>query len=199
MRLEAGTSFAVGHVSAGLTPNPQTAYKVGAAVTFLVLGLSGVKFPVAVLPGVLPTVIPCAVADTALIEIIREVTLHRRQSWRSRTAGPHRRRLTSRRSARRPLCLPVHRGLMSIRREFCIDAEAVRELFATVSSDTFFDRVHSDQGLAAVAVVGGGERPRRHHRPRGRHTRTSRIHPGSGPDPCHESTTVTSDKVGERR
>lgn len=70
------TSIALGYGIAGLTPNPQTANNVGSTVTFLMFGFSGVIFPVAALPGVLPDVVPYAVPHTALIEIIRAIALN---------------------------------------------------------------------------------------------------------------------------
>ncbi len=69
------TSIALGYAIAGLTPNPQTASNVGAAVTFLMFGFSGVLFPIVALPGALPDIVLYAVPHTALIEIIRGITL----------------------------------------------------------------------------------------------------------------------------
>ena len=73
--LVAVTSIAMGYAIAGFTPNPQTANNVGATVTFLMFGFSGVMFPVDALPGALPDIVPYAVPHTALIEIIRGIVL----------------------------------------------------------------------------------------------------------------------------
>jgi ABC-2 type transport system permease protein len=73
--LVAITSIALGYVVAGLTPNPQTATNVGSTITFLIMGFSGVMFPIEALPGALPEIVPYAVPHTALIEIIRGIAL----------------------------------------------------------------------------------------------------------------------------
>ena len=70
------TSIALGYAIAGLTPNPQTASNVASTVTFLMFGFSGVLFPIAALPGALPDIVVYAVPHTALIEVIRGITLH---------------------------------------------------------------------------------------------------------------------------
>jgi ABC-2 type transport system permease protein len=70
------TSIALGYAFAGFTPNPQTASNVGATVTFLMFGFSGVLFPIAALPGALPDIVVYAVPHTALIEVIRGITLN---------------------------------------------------------------------------------------------------------------------------
>lgn len=70
------TSIALGYATAGLTPNPQTATNVGSTITFLIMGFSGVIFPIEALPSVLPDVVPYAVPHTALVQIIRGITLH---------------------------------------------------------------------------------------------------------------------------
>ena len=69
------TSIALGYAIAGLTPNPQTASNVAATVTFLIMGFSGVLFPLAALPGALPDIVLYAVPHAALIEIIRGIVL----------------------------------------------------------------------------------------------------------------------------
>jgi putative acetyltransferase len=50
---------------------------------------------------------------------------------------------------------------MIVRRELPEDADAVRSLFSTVLSDTFFDRLHADEAwmsaLAFVALRGDGD------------------------------------------
>jgi ABC-type polysaccharide/polyol phosphate export permease len=69
------TSIALGYAIAGFAPNPQTASNVGSAVTFLMFGFSGVLFPKAALPGALPDLVLYAVLHTALIEVIRGITL----------------------------------------------------------------------------------------------------------------------------
>ena len=73
--LVAITSIALGYATAGLTPNPQTATNVGSTITFLIMGFSGVMFPIEALPGALPDVVPYAIPHTALIEIIRGIAL----------------------------------------------------------------------------------------------------------------------------
>jgi ABC-2 type transport system permease protein len=73
--LVAITSIALGYTVAGLTPNPQTATNVGSTITFLIMGFSGVMFPIEALPGALPEIVPYAVPHTALIEIIRGIAL----------------------------------------------------------------------------------------------------------------------------
>ncbi|MGH8915732.1 MAG: ABC transporter permease [Acidimicrobiia bacterium] len=70
------TSIALGYAIAGLTPNPQTATNVGSTITFLMFGFAGVMFPIAALPGALADIVPYAVPQTALIEIIRGITLN---------------------------------------------------------------------------------------------------------------------------
>ena len=74
--LVAITSIALGFGIAGLTPNPQTATNIGGTVSFLMFGFSGVMFPTEALPGPLPVIVPFAIPHTALIEIIRGITLH---------------------------------------------------------------------------------------------------------------------------
>ena len=69
------TSIALGYATAGLTPNPQTATNVGSTITFLIMGFSGVMFPIEALPGALPDIVPYAIPHTALIEIIRGIAL----------------------------------------------------------------------------------------------------------------------------
>lgn len=69
------TSIAIGYAIAGLTPNPQTATNVGGTVSFLMLGFSGVMFPIQALPGILPELVPFVVPHTALIEVIRGIVL----------------------------------------------------------------------------------------------------------------------------
>ena len=73
--LVAVTSIALGYATAGLTPNPQTATNVGSTITFLIMGFSGVMFPIEALPGALPDIVPYAIPHTALIEIIRGIAL----------------------------------------------------------------------------------------------------------------------------
>ncbi|MGH2812112.1 MAG: ABC transporter permease [Actinomycetota bacterium] len=73
--LVAITSIALGYATAGLTPNPQTATNVGSTITFLIMGFSGVMFPIEALPGALPDIVPYAIPHTALIEIIRGIAL----------------------------------------------------------------------------------------------------------------------------
>jgi ABC-2 type transport system permease protein len=69
------TSIALGYATAGLTPNPQTATNVGSTISFLIMGFSGVMFPIEALPGALPEIVPYAIPHTALIEIIRGIAL----------------------------------------------------------------------------------------------------------------------------
>jgi len=73
--LVAITSIALGYATAGLTPNPQTATNVGSTISFLIMGFSGVMFPIEALPGALPEIVPYAIPHTALIEIIRGIAL----------------------------------------------------------------------------------------------------------------------------
>ena len=73
--LVAITSIALGYATAGLTPNPQTATNVGSTITFLIMGFSGVMFPIEALPGALPNIVPYAIPHTALIEVIRGIAL----------------------------------------------------------------------------------------------------------------------------
>jgi ABC-2 type transport system permease protein len=69
------TSIAIAFAIAGLTPNPQTAANVGATISFLLFGFTGVMLPVESLPGALPKIVPYAVPYTSLIEAIRGIAL----------------------------------------------------------------------------------------------------------------------------
>ena len=73
--LVAITSIALGYATAGLTPNPQTATNVGSTITFLIMGFSGVMFPIEALPGALPDIVPYAIPHASLIEAIRGIVL----------------------------------------------------------------------------------------------------------------------------
>ncbi|MGH8946221.1 MAG: ABC transporter permease [Acidimicrobiia bacterium] len=73
--LVALTALAIAFVIAGLTPNPQTASNVGATISFLLFGFTGVMLPVDALPGALPDIVPYAVPYTSLIEAIRGIAL----------------------------------------------------------------------------------------------------------------------------
>lgn len=74
--LVALTSIALAYVIAGLTPNPQTATNVGGTISFLMFGFAGVMFPTEALPGILPDLVPYVVPHTAVIEVIRGITLN---------------------------------------------------------------------------------------------------------------------------
>ena len=69
------TALAIAFAIAGLTPNPQTAANVGATISFLLFGFTGVMLPVEALPGALPDIVPYAVPYTSLIEAIRGIAL----------------------------------------------------------------------------------------------------------------------------
>jgi len=69
------TSIAIAFAIAGLTPNPQTAANVGATISFLLFGFTGVMLPVEALPGALPKIVPYVVPYTSLIEAIRGIAL----------------------------------------------------------------------------------------------------------------------------
>ena len=73
--LVAITSIALGYAIARFAPNPQTASNLTSTVSFLIFGFSGVLFPIAALPGALPDIVIYVVPHTALIEIIRGITL----------------------------------------------------------------------------------------------------------------------------
>lgn len=69
------TALAIAFVIAGLTPNPQTAANVGATISFLLFGFTGVMLPIEALPGALPAIVPYVVPYTSLIEAIRGIAL----------------------------------------------------------------------------------------------------------------------------
>ncbi len=73
--LVALTALAIAFAIAGLTPNPQTAANVGATISFLLFGFTGVMLPIEALPGALPKIIPFAVPYTALLEAVRGIAL----------------------------------------------------------------------------------------------------------------------------
>jgi ABC-2 type transport system permease protein len=69
------TALAIAFIIAGLTPNPQTAANVGATISFLLFGFTGVVLPIEALPGALRDIVPYAVPYTALIRAIRGIVL----------------------------------------------------------------------------------------------------------------------------
>lgn len=73
--LVALTALAIAFAVAGLTPNPQTAANVGATISFLLFGFTGVMLPIEVLPGALPDIVPYVVPYTSLMEAIRGIAL----------------------------------------------------------------------------------------------------------------------------